>query len=82
MVYMNTNATRLRTLITEAGLTRIEALEKFNTAHPKLFSPYSMDTWKAYFCTPGTARWRPVSDKIVERAEKVFGPLKLKKDKK
>jgi len=76
MVHMNTNGKRLRALIEGAGLTQEKALELFNNARPKLFDPYSLSAWKAFLAEPGSARWRPFGDRLLERAEKLFSPLK------
>lgn len=75
MVHMNTNGQRLRNLIEGAGLTQDKALELFNNARPKLFDPYSLSAWKAFLAESGSARWRPFSDKLMERAEKIFAPM-------
>lgn len=76
MVHMNTNGQRLRKLIEDAGLTQEKSLELFNSARPKLFDPYSLSAWKAFLAEPESARWRPLGDKLLERAEKVFSGVK------
>jgi hypothetical protein len=75
MVHMTTNGNRLRRLIEGAELTQDRALELFNNARPKLFDPYSLSAWKAFLAEPDSARWRPFSDKLLERAEKIFTPM-------
>jgi hypothetical protein len=72
---MNTNAKRLRELIESAGLTQEQALDLFNNSRPKLFHPYSFSTWKGYFADPSTTRFRPFSEKNLERAETIFQKL-------
>lgn len=72
---MNTNGKRLRALIECSGLTQEQALELFNNTRPKLFDPYSLSAWKAFLVTPESTRWRPFSDKLLERAEKILKPL-------
>lgn len=75
---MNTNGARLRELITGASLTQEAALDIFNNARPKLFQPYSLSAWKAFLVTPDSTRWRPFSDKLLERAENIFMKLQNK----
>lgn len=62
-------------MIEGAGLTQEMSLELFNNARPKLFNPYSLSAWKAFLAEVDSARWRPFSDKLMERAEKIFAPL-------
>ena len=69
---MSTNGQRLRKLIERAGLTQDKSLQLFNNARPKLFDPYSLSAWKAFLADPDSARWRPFSDKLLERAETIF----------
>jgi hypothetical protein len=76
MVHMNTNGKRLRTLIEGAGLTQENALELFNNSRPRLFDPYSISAWKAFLADADSARWRPFGDRLMERAEKIFSPMK------
>lgn len=77
MVCMNTvsssNNERLRVLVMGAGLTQPAALALFN--HAIKVRPLSESTWKGYFCTPGTARYRGFGPELLAHAEKVFGPL-------
>jgi hypothetical protein len=75
MVHMSTNGQRLRKLIEGAGLTQEKSLDLFNNARPKLFDAYSLSAWKAFLAETESARWRPFSDKLMERAEKVFAPM-------
>lgn len=69
---LSTNA-QLRALIEAAGLTQAEALERFNDT---LFRPYTLSTWKAYFCAPGTVRHRAVPADVLTRAKQVLAPRK------
>lgn len=69
----NPNNERLRSLVSGAGLTQSAALGLFNRAIK--VRPLSESTWKGYFCTPGTARYRGFAPELLAHAEKVFGPL-------
>ena len=69
----NPNNERLRSLVAGAGLTQSAALALFNRAIK--VRPLSESTWKGYFCTPGTARYRGFAPELLAHAEKVFGPL-------
>jgi hypothetical protein len=80
MVYMNTNTAqqqtnneRLRALVDGAGLTRAVALTLFNRGLGP--GAYSESAWKAFFCAPKSARFRPLKDELLQHAEKVFGKL-------
>ena len=75
MVHMVTNGQRLRKLIEGAELTQEQSLELFNNSRPKLFAPYSLSAWKAFLAEPTSTRWRPFGDRLLERAEKIYGPL-------
>jgi hypothetical protein len=75
MVHMNTNGKRLRELLAGAGLTQEQGLELFNNSRPKLFDPYALSSWKAFLSEANSTRWRPFSDKLLERAENIFGPM-------
>lgn len=59
----------LRALIEAAGLTQPAALKRFNEG---LFRPYSLSTWKAYFCAPDSVRFRRVPEDVLERAQSVL----------
>jgi hypothetical protein len=69
----NPNNERLRSLVSGAGLTQSAALALFNDEIK--VRPLSESTWKGYFCTPGTARYRGFAPELLTHAEKVFGPL-------
>lgn len=69
----NPNNERLRLLVAGAGLTQPSALALFNREIK--VRPLSESTWKGYFCTRGTARYRGFSPVLLAHAEKVFGPL-------
>lgn len=79
MVCMDTEKTssknneRLRSLVQGAGLSQPAALLLFNRGVK--VRPLKESSWKAYFCKPGTARYRSFSDELLEHAEKVFGKL-------
>jgi len=74
MVHMNTendiNNERLRELIKRAELTQLDALALFNRG---LLKPYSVSGWKAFLSDRDSNRWRRFDDRLLERAEKVFG---------
>lgn len=67
----SSNNERLRSLITASGLTQAAALDLFNRELGA--RPYSASAWKSFFCDPGTTRFRPFGDAMLELAEKVFG---------
>jgi len=67
------NNVRLRELIEKAGLTQARARHLFNLDQLR---PISESTWKAWLADRESARWRPVSDAYLERAEKVFTTTK------
>lgn len=81
MVYMNTETEptaspsneRLRALVAGAGLTQPAALAIFNRGIK--VRPLSESAWKAYFCSPGSARFRAFGTELLAHAEKVLGPL-------
>lgn len=83
MVYMNTetdsisspNNERLRALVAGARLTQPAALAVFNSGIK--VRPLSESAWKAYFCAPGSARFRAFGSELLAHAEKVFGPLQI-----
>lgn len=78
IVYMNTtknaNNKRLRELVQEAGLPQAVALTIFNRGLGP--AAYSESSWKAFFSSPETTRFRPFSDELLAHAEKVFGKMK------
>lgn len=74
------NGLRLRQLIVASGLTQSQALDAFNTAPPALFDAYGISAWKAFMADPGSARWRNLSDKILERAEEILGAIILQRE--
>lgn len=77
MVYMytqKTNNERLRELVQAAGLTQPVALTIFNRGLGP--AAYSESSWKAFFSSPETTRFRNFSDELLEHAEKVFGKIK------
>ena len=78
MVYMNTpektNNERLRDLVQEAQLTQAVALTIFNRGLGP--ARYSESSWKAFFSSPDTTRFRPFSDELLAHAEKVFAKMK------
>lgn len=69
---MSMNGQRLKQLLREAGLTQEHGLDMFNASRPKLFDPIALPTWLSYMTEPGSADWKPLSDTLLERAEKVF----------
>ena len=77
MVYMNTkqqtNNERLRELVQNSGLTQPVALTVFNRGMGA--RPYSESAWKAFLSTPGTSRYRELSDELLAHAEKQFAKL-------
>lgn len=79
-MYMNSanktqsNNEKLRELIDATGLTQVEALALFNAGLD--VAGYSIETWRAYFCNPTTARYRPFPEKLLARAERIFGKIK------
>lgn len=59
---------QLRALVAEAGLTQAEALKKFNQGlGPRA---YSMVTWKAFFASPESNKFRPFKPSLLDRAKK------------
>lgn len=56
-------------------MTQEQGLELFNSARPKLFDPISLPAWLAYMSEPTSPDWKPLSDTLMERAEKVFTSL-------
>jgi hypothetical protein len=72
-----TNGSRLRELIKGTGYTQMQALYLFNSSRPKLFKPYSMSAWQAFLIKgfEDSPRWRPFSDQLLKRAEKIFIPM-------
>lgn len=77
MVYMNTHTVssneRLRQLVEGAGLTQAVALTIFNRGLGP--AAYSESAWKAFFSSPDTTRYRPLSDTLLAHAEKAFGGM-------
>jgi hypothetical protein len=79
-MFMNTttqtNNQRLRELVEHAGLTQSAALALFN----RELGPrgLSENSWRAFFCSPGTQRFREFKDSFLIHAEKVLAPLSQK----
>ena len=69
-----TNNERLRELVEATGLSQPVALTIFNRGLGP--AAYSESSWKAFFSSPETTRFRPFSDELLAHAEKVFGRLK------
>ncbi len=73
MVHMTTtndpNNVRLRELITQSGLTQLDALALFNRG---LIKPYSVSAWKAFLADRSATRWRRFDDALMTHAEKIF----------
>jgi len=77
VVYMNTtknNNLRLRELVKASGLTQHVALTVFNRGMGA--RPYSESSWKAFLSTPGTTRFRALSDELLAHAERQFAKLR------
>jgi len=70
---INPNNERLRALVKGTGLTQPAALALFNREIK--VRPLSESTWKGYFCSPDTTRFRGFAPELLAHAEKVFGPL-------
>lgn len=70
----NTNNERLRELVQEAGVTQAVALTIFNRGLGP--AAYSESSWKAFFSSSETTRFRPFSDDLLAHAEKVFAKVK------
>ncbi len=68
-----TNNERLRQLVHEAGLTQATALTIFNRGLS--VGAYSLSAWKAFLADPSSVRFRPLSDELLARAERVFANL-------
>lgn len=66
---------QLRDIVAAAGLSQPAALARFNE---DLFRPYSLSSWQAYFCAPGTVRYRRVPEDVLERAKTVLKPRRKK----
>lgn len=79
MVCMNTkvkddtNNKRLRELVEGAGLSQPAALALFNRGFG--IRGLKESTWKGYFCSKETTRFRTFDAELLAHAEKVFGPL-------
>jgi len=78
MVYMNTKTEqttneRLRELVESTGLTRAVALTIFNRGLGP--ASYSESSWKAFFASPETTRFRPLKQELLDHAEKVFSKV-------
>lgn len=80
MVYMNTEEKstneRLRELVEGTGLSRAVALTLFNRGLGP--AAYSESSWKAFFASPDTTRFRPLKQDLLEHAEKVFAKIEKK----
>jgi hypothetical protein len=80
MVYMNTSAKsnneRLRELVEASGLTQAVALTVFNRGLGP--AAYSESSWKAFFASPDTTRFRPLKDDLLAHAEREFAKLQRK----
>jgi len=61
---------RLRELVEASGLTQAQALAKFNEAMG--LRPIALSTWKGYFVTPQSSRWRTFSAAFLAHAARVF----------
>lgn len=78
MVYMNTNTEqttneRLRELVESTGLTQAVALTIFNRGLGP--AAYSESSWKAFFASPETTRFRSLKQELLDHAEKVFSKV-------
>ena len=69
----NTKNERLKDLVAGAKLTQPVALTYFNRGFG--IRGLAESTWKSYFCSPETTRWREFSTEYLVHAEKIFGPL-------
>lgn len=72
------NNARLRQLVMAAklaGLTQVEALERFNEGQVR---PITLSAFKAWLADPEAVRFRPLADKFLAHAEKVL-PKSAKK---
>lgn len=67
------NNERLRELVEGAGLTQAVALTLFNRGLGP--AAYSESTWKAFFSSPDTTRFRPLSDALLLHAQEIFGGM-------
>ena len=75
---MNTkksNNERLRELVEGTGLTQVVCLTLFNRGLGA--AAYSDSHWRAFFVEPSSTRFRPISDKLLQHAEKVFAKLQM-----
>ena len=68
------NNDRLRVLVEATGLSRAGSLALYNKGLHVL-ARCSDHSWKSYFSDPDSERWRHVRNEVLERAEKVFGPM-------
>ena len=71
------NNEELRAMIQSAmvgarPMTYLDALNLINEGQAR---PYSYESFRAYFVNLESPRWRPVSDKMIERAREVIKPL-------
>lgn len=64
---------RLAELVKGAELTQSAALALFNRGLG--IRGIKESTWKGYFCSPQSSRYRQFRPEFLSRAERVFGPL-------
>lgn len=67
----NLNNEELRRMIAKAGITQVQALERFNAG--VTVRKLTLSAWKGYFCDPKSARYRHFSDALLAHARTVFG---------
>lgn len=66
---MSTNE-QLRALVAAAGLTQVEALQRFNQGlGPRA---YSLVTWKAFFSSADSKKFRPFKPVLLDHAKKAL----------
>lgn len=64
---------RLAELVKGAALTQPAALALFNRGLG--IRGIKESTWKGYFCSPESSRYRRLRPEYLSRATRVFGPL-------
>lgn len=68
-----TNNDRLRELVEGAGLSQPVALTLFNRGLGP--AAYSESSWKEFFSSPDTTRFRALSDELLAHAETIFAKM-------
>lgn len=70
MVTTEDNGQQLRRIISEAGLTQVEALARFNKGQVK---PMALRTLKTYLAAPDSKTRIACPDKVLHRMKRICG---------